>query len=122
METATKQQKVHIDDLHFEHQRWISELKFFKDELKFYKNRLEEIAQRYTSQEVLKGIEHFQNQFYLQGNNIDELIHDLNQHEHELSKFAKEHPVAVDHVLFVDNVPMRDRVDTNRNIINDLKK
>lgn len=122
METTAKQQRVHIDDLHFEHQRWISELKFFKDELKFYKNRLEEIAQRYTTTEVLKGLEHFQNQFYIQGNNLDELIHDLEQHEHELSKFAEANPIAVDHVLFEDHVPMRERVDTNRDIINDLKK
>mgnify|MGYP003984482797 CR=1 FL=1 len=122
MDNTKQSPKVHIDDLHFEHMLWVKELKFFKDELDFFRGRLEEVAKRYTTAEVLKGIEHFQNQFYIQGNNVDTLMHDINLHESKIAQFAESHPIAIDHVLFTDHSPLRDRVETNRDILHDLKK
>lgn len=124
-EQLTKEEKanrVHIDDLHFEHQQWVRELRFFKDELVVFRNRLEEIASRYTSMEVMKDLEKFQNQMYIQGNALDQLIHDVNEHEHFIAQYAKENPVAVDRVLFEDHSPMRARIDTNRAIVNEFKQ
>ena len=86
------------------------------------KDRLEEVAARYTSMDVMKDLEKFQNQIYIQGNAIDELIHAVNSHESEIAQYAKEHPVAIDHVLFKDHSPLRDRVETNRDIVNEFKK
>ncbi|MFM7300624.1 MAG: hypothetical protein ACKO1R_05725 [Crocinitomicaceae bacterium] len=37
-----------------------------------------------TDKEVLKQVEHFQNQFIIQRNNIDELKHTIKIHENEL--------------------------------------
>lgn len=121
MKTTSMAGRVHIDDLHFEHNRWKSELEFFKDEFQFFRARLEEIAARYTSMEVMKELEHFQNQFYIQGNAIDELIHDVNSHEHKIAEYAKEHPIAIDHVLFEDHKPLRDRIERNRELVHELK-
>ncbi|MEQ9187333.1 MAG: hypothetical protein RLP15_06325 [Cryomorphaceae bacterium] len=117
-----KASRVHIDDLHFEHQQWVRELRFFKDELAVFRNRLEEIASRYTSMAVMKDLEKFQNQIYIQGNALDQLIHDVNEHEHFIAKYAKENPVAVDRVLFEDHSPLRVRIDTNRAMVNDFKQ
>ena len=121
MTTKTKEQKVHIDDLHFEHQRWEKELKFFLEELPFFQARLEEVAKRYTDKDVLKELDHFQNQLYIERNAMDGLLHDINLHEQEIARYAKEHPVAVDHVLFVDHGPLRDRIDTDRKLMHELK-
>ena len=55
----------HIDDLHFEHQLWTSEAKFFVDELKIYQKRLGEVASKNSKEDVRKQIEHFQNQFII---------------------------------------------------------
>ena len=122
MNTTTKNERVHIDDLHFEHEQWKRELSFYKNEYKFFEARLEEIASRYTSMEVMKDLEHFQNQIYIHKNAIDELLHNINAHESELSRYAAEHPVAVDHVLFEDHKPLRESVDRNREIVADFKK
>lgn len=122
METKQHKAKVHIDDLHFEHMLWVKELKFYKEELDFFRGRLDEVAKRYTSDEVLKGIERFQNQFYIQGNNLDTLLHDINLHESKIAEFAESHPVAIDHVLFTDHTPLRERIEVNRDILNELKK
>jgi len=124
-EQLTKEERVtrvHIDDLHFEHQQWVREVRFFKDELEFFRRRLEDIASRYTSMEVMKELEKFQNQLYIQGNAMDQLIHDVNEHEHFLAKYAEENPVAVDRVLFEDHGPLRARIDTNRAIVDDFKQ
>ncbi|MBT3647417.1 MAG: hypothetical protein HN542_04160 [Flavobacteriales bacterium] len=122
MKTESLAGRVHLEDLHFEHKRWISELEFFKTELQFFRARLEEIATRYTSNEVMKELEHFQNIFYIEGNAIDVLIHDVNQHEHGLAQYAEEHPIAIDHVLFEDHKPLRDRIERNRLMMNEMKR
>lgn len=122
MTAQAKTPQVHIDDLHFEHKSWAKELDFFKGEIEFFKKRLAEVAVRYSDKEVLKGIEHFQNQFYIQGNHIEELGATINKHELELADYAKENPIAIDHVRFPDHLDLRARIETNRDIINELKK
>ncbi|HPK10912.1 MAG: hypothetical protein KDC16_07590 [Saprospiraceae bacterium] len=113
--------KIHIDDLHFEHVAWKNELAYQRDELKSFEHRLEEVAPRYTDKEVLKKVEHFQNQFIRHFEVLDILDHDINVHEDELSSFAKEHPVAVDHVQFHDHKDVREKVETQREIYQELK-
>ena len=120
--SAGKENRVHIDDLHFEHTRWLSELKLYLDELPVFQSRLEDITKRYTSAEVLGELDQFQNRIYLERNAIDELLHDINLHEKEIAKYAKEHPIAIDHVLFHDHSPLRGRIETNRKMMDDLKK
>lgn len=115
--------KVHyISDLHFEHVNWNNELAFQRDELKTFQNRLEEIAPRYTSKEVLSRVEQFQNKFIRHNEVIDTLMHDVNAHETTLSDFAKEHPIAVDHVHFEDHSKIREDVETQFEIYKTLKK
>lgn len=118
----SKQTKVHIDDLHFEHERWRKELDFYNDELPIFHSRLEEIAKRYTDKKVLAELDHFVNQFNIQKVAFDHLAHDIHEHESALAKYSEEHPVAVDHVLFEDHDPLRERMETAQKIFNDLKR
>ncbi|GAB5538636.1 MAG: hypothetical protein Salg2KO_07390 [Salibacteraceae bacterium] len=113
--------KVHIDDLHFDHKVWKRELNFYKDELKVFQNRLDEVGSRYTDKEVLKELDHFQNQLFIESNVIDELLHEMNVMEHDLSERAKANPVAIDHERFDDHAPLRDKVETNRKMMTEMK-
>ena len=56
---------VYNSDLHFEHKQWNSELAFWEDELKTFKNRLSELVTRWTDNEELAQLEHYQNEFIL---------------------------------------------------------
>lgn len=120
MSTATGKKK-HIDDLHFEHQLWASEAKFYADELKIYQKRLEEVASKNNSPEIRAQVEHFQNKFIIQKEQLDILNHEVTVHEQFLANQAKANPVAIDHQLFADHTTMHDRMDTFHKIYKDLK-
>jgi len=119
MTTATRTR--HIDELHFEHQLWLNEAKFYNDELKIYQKRLAEVASKNNAPDVLKTVEHFQNQFIIQKEQLDILNHHVNEHEQWLAKYAKENPVAIDKKLFADHIEINDKVETFKKIYAELK-
>jgi len=82
-------QKESISELHFQHQLWMNELEFYKQELKMLQERLEEIASKNTSKEVHISIEQFQNKFLIQNNEIDMLKHALRRNEEQALSEAK---------------------------------
>lgn len=118
---TTAQKTLYMSDLHFEHEMWLRELAFCDDELKFLTARLEEVTAKNTDRDMLRDVEHFQNQFILQKENIDVFTHNINGKEHELAKFAKEHPVANDHVHFTDHKGMRDNMEGFAKNYNEMK-
>ena len=117
-----KKKHIYLSDLHFEHQTWKSELTFQKDELETFNSRLEEVVPRYTETTVLAHSEQFQNQIIRHNEVLDELIHDINAHEHTLSEYAKDHPVAIDHVHFDDHGGLREKIETQKEIYAAFKK
>jgi hypothetical protein len=82
---------------HEENTEWLNKLRFYKDEIKILTGRLEEIAMKNSSVEVLADVEHFQNQFIIQRNNIDNIAHEVEMSEKTLIEEIKHNPTAVDH-------------------------
>ncbi len=121
MSQTLTEKRVHMKDLHSDHQLWLNTLRFCKDEITIFEHRLEDIAKRNTVTEVMAELEHFQNRYIREREVIDELRHDIKQHENHLEKFAIEHPVAVDHVLFTDHSELRDRLSTFEKLYHELK-
>jgi hypothetical protein len=119
--STTTEKRVHINDLHSDHMIWLNTLAFCKEEIGIFEKRMGEIAQRNTHQEVMAELEHFQNQYIRQREVIDELRHDLKQHENGLANEAKEHPIAIDHRLFHDHTGQRDAMRTFEKLYRELK-
>ncbi len=117
----TKQCMVYLSDLHFEHNQWINELKFWEQEIQSFTKRLEEVVVRYTSNDIRAKIEHFQNQFVLHKEVISVLKKDVKKHEQLIAGYAENNPVAIDHVRFDDHTTLRDKIDTQRKIYSELK-
>ncbi len=117
METKRK----HLNELHFDHQLWLSEAIFYGYELSVYRKRLESISFRNTAQEIKKQIEHFQNQFIIQKEQLDLLNHETVVHEQWLAQVAKENPIASDHRLFADHQATHEKINAFKKIYNDLK-
>lgn len=117
-----KEKAIYLSDLHFEHRQWTKELQFWQDEIATFQHRLEEVVVRWTDTDVLAQAEQFQNQFIRHREVIDELLHDISTHEQELSTFAEEHVIAIDHQHFGDHTKHRERMDTQRKIYHELKQ
>jgi hypothetical protein len=98
-----KNNRKHINQLHFENKLHFNQLAFYKQEIEIFKHHIEDIISRNTKTEVTAKVEQFQNQFIRQLEVNDELRHKLNEHEGTLVNYAKENPVAINHVLFDDN-------------------
>ncbi len=69
--TQKSEELIQNENLHFEHRQWESELELWEDELKSFNNRLSELVTRWTKKEVLKELEHYQNEFVLHEGIID---------------------------------------------------
>jgi hypothetical protein len=117
----SKKHDVYLTDLHFEHERWIKELLFWEDEIDTFKKRLEEVVVRWTDHDMKAAMEQYQNKFIMHNEIIDTLKHDIRKHESQLSHYAMAHPIAIDHVHFDDHVNLRERMDIQRNIYNEMK-
>ena len=115
-------QVIYNSDLHFEHERWRSELFFWKDEMKSFKHRLEELVLRWTDKEVLAQLEHFQNEFILHGGVIDDLEEVIEQHEIRIAAQTKTGQDTLDALLVKRHLEFRNRMETQRQIYADLKK
>lgn len=63
-----------------EHSEWLNGLDFYKQDIVLLEKRLLELASRNGSFDMSRGIEHFQNQFLIQRNTIDELRHSIREH------------------------------------------
>jgi hypothetical protein len=108
--TATAKKHVYMSDLHFEHNLWLRELNFAKDELPIFVERLADVIEKNTDKEFTAMAESFQNRLIRQKEVVDELRHAIKAHESELAHYAIEHPIAIDHVHFVDHVDLREKM------------
>ncbi|MBT2161609.1 hypothetical protein [Zobellia barbeyronii] len=113
---------IYNSDLHFEHKQWESELAFWKDELKSFNNRLGELVTRWTDKDVLAQLEHYQNEFILHGNVIEDLQEAMEKHEMNISEHSNKLGDTMDVPMFSTHKEIREKMETQRQIYADLKK
>lgn len=109
-------------NLHFEHQLWKRELLFWKDELVFFNNRLSEMVTRWTKKEVLKKLEHFQNEFILHGGVIEDMLEAIEIHETRIAGQDLMGQDALDTAMVKKHMEFRNKMETQERIYADLKK
>ena len=109
-------------NLHFEHQLWKRELLFWKDELVFFNNRLSEMVTRWTKKEVLKQLEHFQNEFILHGGVIEDMLEAIEIHETRIAGQDLMGQDALDTAMVKKHMEFRNKMETQERIYADLKK
>ena len=114
---------ISIPQLHLEYQLWINELAFYKEEITLYEKYLEGIITINTSKEAAVGVEHFQNQFILQKEVIDQLKHDLRVSEKQLVSFVKElSGMGLESIRMDNHSKLRERMSTYRKLYKELKQ
>ena len=111
-----------IFEMHQEHAEWLNKLSVYKDELGIMKSRLAEIAQKNSSGDVLAKVEHFQNQFIVQAEQLDIVKHNINEHEVYLQQRLNENQVAADRQTSSDSPQIRESVESFERIFNGLRQ
>ena len=101
---------IKIEVLHAEHREWLNKIDFYQDDLKIMRHRLEEVAARNTDKSLLAQVEHFQNQFVIQRNELDEMKHAIHQSESSIAENIAQNGTAVNRRSMPDDQAMRDRM------------
>ena len=114
-----KTEKVYTQ--HEENKTWMSNLLFYRDEIKVMENRLQEIASKNTSKEVLSQVEHFQNQFVIQKETIDTIKHEINLSNDLITLEANKNMTAIDHREIKDHSIVRDNMESFEKVFHSLK-
>jgi hypothetical protein len=114
-------QTLSVKNIDNRHSEWQSVLGFYKDELDFFKNKLEEAAAKNTAKETMQMIEHFQNQFLVQAENIDILLHDINEHLHLLAKNVQQHAGHASKEQMAARDLLKSRVKVGQDIFRQIK-
>jgi DNA repair ATPase RecN len=113
---------LHISRMNNEQNDWLRGLEFYKQELQIHTHRLSDVSGMYDSKADLKpNVEHFQNQFIVQRENIDHLAHDLGSFEKKVSHETQEMAQHINASTLAEHDVLRDRYTTLETTINDLR-
>ena len=114
--------KVSITHVSNEHNSWLRGLDFYNNELSILKENLTEIASKNTGSEVMKEVEHFENQFTVQQDNISALRHNIMSNLHHISKEAQQDTAGyIDGALQTEHVSLGEQYNTEERLVNDLR-
>jgi hypothetical protein len=95
---------------------------FYKEEIKILQDRLEEVSSKNNSFEARQGIEHFQNQFVMHQNNIDELKHTINLLVEKMAKDAMHHGGRIEKEDVNEEEKLNDEFVMLEKVIKDMRK
>lgn len=110
-----------IKELHDEHKIWLNKLLFYQDELIIMAGRIAEVEKKNSSDEVHALVDHFQNQFVIQKEQIDILKHDIKSHELFLEGAIIKNHDSIDQEKFSDHKKHRESILVFEKIFNDLR-
>lgn len=113
--------KASITHVSNEHNSWLRGLNFYKTEINIHKGLLTEIAGKYTDKEIMMDIEHFENQFKIQNDNIDRLAHDIHANIHNISVQVQHQSAGyIDESLIEEHTKLGERYATEENTVREL--
>lgn len=78
---------------------WERLLDFFKQENSYLKTRLSEVLDNKTDKDFLALAEHFQNQFILKDEFVDEMLHDVREQEKNLNILAEKKAIIEERLI-----------------------
>jgi dGTP triphosphohydrolase len=96
-------------------------LTFYEQELKTLEKLLSEVVGKNTSREALTEAEHFQNQFFIQKKNMEELEKRIQRHHQQTADNAKNHAGKVDERLLGENEAIGEEISGLEKVIAELR-
>lgn len=112
--------KKPVGVLHSEISEWKSNVELIRAEILIFQKQLSGIIRKNSNEEVLKGVEHFQNQFIRQLEVSDELFHELKAADRKLAH-AADNGTDTKSIYVEDNAELRDSADTYEKLFHELR-
>jgi hypothetical protein len=111
-----------IRELHFDHELWLAEMAFWKQEIDILDKYLAAVIITLADRDSRGEVDHFQNQFFIQRNFINSLKNDVKAQEKLISQLE----VDINNRLLQqkkadDEYEIRDKMLTNEKLYNELK-
>jgi hypothetical protein len=103
------------------HQEWLKILEFYEMDLAILEKRLAEVNDKNTAFESRAEVEHYQNQFIIQRNNIIELRQRINAHAHEVMIDMQKHVGRVEEHKVEDHQVIEASLLNLERIINEIR-
>jgi len=110
------------EQYHHEHLTWERLLAFFKQENAFFKTRLSEVLDRDMGKDLLALAEHFQNQFIVKDEYIDELKHDVHEIDMILQQDMRAGRNTLDKRMEARHNKLKEEVEFLEKNFSELKK
>ncbi|HQR92633.1 MAG: hypothetical protein B7Y15_07285 [Bacteroidetes bacterium 24-39-8] len=111
-----------IRELHFDHELWLIEMAFWKQEIEVLDKYLAAVNASYSDTVVRAEVEHFQNQFIIQLNFINSLKNDVKAQESLISLLEQDiSNKKLQQKKADDEYDIRDRMLTNQKLYVELK-
>jgi len=111
-----------IRELHFDHELWLAEMAFWKQEIDILDKYLAAVISSLANTDARGEVEHFQNQFIIQRSFINSLKNDVKAQEKLISELEKDiNNRALQQKKADDEYEIRDKMLTNEKLYNELK-
>lgn len=104
-----------------DHLVWIKSMDFYDIDLDTLESRLTEIVKKNNGKETLAGVEHFQNQFIIQRNSIDEIRHNINVHSDKVAAEAKAHAGKIQSFHDEEHHKIKGQYESFERVMNGLR-
>lgn len=104
-----------------DHSEWLKGLDFYDEELDIMKKRLLEIVEKNNGKEIMVEVEHFQNQFVVQRDNIDQLQHDIHEHDKNVATEAQVHAGKMKSSEVGEHSKLKEQVESFEKVFNELR-
>ncbi len=109
------------DFCHKELKEWRSAMELFMQELQGYNHRLNDVAGKNNKDVVLKQVEHFQNQFIVQKDNIQTMLHEIKIQEQNIAEDVRRDKILDETDIIGNQSFLREKVHTTEKIFVALK-
>ncbi len=116
-------EKISITHMSNAHSDWLRGLDFYKEEITILKNRLTQVAGKNSHPEVMKQVEHYENQFEIQSENIHKLKHDIKSNIKITATEAKVSTAGyIDGVLLSHHFNLGQKFETEQKTVQELRQ
>ena len=113
--------KANVTHVNNEHSYWLRSLNFYKTEISILRGILTEIASKNTGAEAMKEVEHFENQFNIQTDNINQLSHSIHANLSNISKQAQQSNAGyIDAALVTEHAALNEKYENEVRVVTEV--